>query len=268
MRRVVHISDLHFGRTDPAVVAAVCRDTLALQPDLLVVSGDLTQRARPAEFRAARSFLDQMPFPRIVVPGNHDVPLYNVFSRLFLPTAGYRKHVSSNLTPEFIDARLAVFGICTARSLTIKNGRISTRQFEHLRQRIAGLPADCIKVLVTHHPCDLPEGSDLTDLVGRADQMMPRLINLGFDLFLSGHLHHAHHRSTAIRHSDAHRAAVMVQAGTATSTRLRGCANSYNVLTIEAQRITVEHRVWHDGMTGFAVDHLERYHRGAAGWSA
>src|SRR6188508_1698757 len=102
MRTIVHLSDLHFGASDPALVAAVLDEVRRLAPDVIAVSGDLTQRARHSQFRAARAFLEALPAPIVVVPGNHDVPLYNVFARFTDPLRGFRKHVARGTTP-FID---------------------------------------------------------------------------------------------------------------------------------------------------------------------
>src|ERR687889_1424872 len=118
MHRIIHLSDVHFGRTDPVVVAAVLALVRRMEPHLVVVSGDLTQRARAWQFREAREFLDALPRPQIVVPGNHDVPLYNVFARFFQPLDNYKEHITRDLEPFYADAEIAVLGVNTARSLT------------------------------------------------------------------------------------------------------------------------------------------------------
>jgi 3',5'-cyclic AMP phosphodiesterase CpdA len=158
MKTLVHLSDVHFGRTDEAVVAALIPLVHSLGPDLVVVSGDLTQRARPHEFRAARRFLDQLPGPQIVVPGNHDVPLYNVYQRFVQPLAKYRRFISADLEPYYVDGEIAVVGLNTARSLTFKGGRISEQQMERLRERLQPLDESLTKIVVTHHPFELPAG--------------------------------------------------------------------------------------------------------------
>ena len=115
MKSLVHMSDVHFGRVDEAVVQAIVPLIHSLEPSLVVVSGDLTQRAKPHQFRAARSFLDSLPQPQVVVPGNHDVPLYNVFQRFFQPLRKYRRFISQDLEPFYADDEIAVAGINTAR---------------------------------------------------------------------------------------------------------------------------------------------------------
>src|SRR5215217_5454714 len=126
-RRVVHLSDLHFGREDRRVVAALVAEIARLSPDLVAVSGDLTQRARRRQFERARAFLDALPFPRLVVPGNHDVPLFNLVARLLNPLGGYRRFITADLQPVFIDPMLVVVGMDTTRPSTLKSGRIAER---------------------------------------------------------------------------------------------------------------------------------------------
>ena len=122
MRTLVHLSDLHFGRLDEAIVPPLVERIKSVRPDLIAISGDLTQRARRGQFRQARVFLDQLPFPTIVVPGNHDVPLFNLAARVLDPFGGYRRHIDANLEPSRIDDEMAVIGLNSARAL-IAGGR-------------------------------------------------------------------------------------------------------------------------------------------------
>ena len=115
MRKIVHLSDLHFGRTDASVVGPLIVAVRELQPTLVVVSGDLTQRARSHEFEEARLFLDQLPKPQVVVPGNHDVPLWDVLSRFMRPLEKYRRHISKDVEPVHEDEEMVVAGVNTAR---------------------------------------------------------------------------------------------------------------------------------------------------------
>ena len=160
-----------------------------LEPHVVVVSGDLSQRARSAEFQAARGYLDSLPGPQIVVPGNHDVPLYNIFSRFLTPLVKYQRYVTDDLSPEYVDDEIAVLGINTARSLTFKDGRVSHEQIAALRERMAALPQGLTRVIVTHHPFDLPDNFDKDDLVDRAPQALQMFSECGVDLLLAGHLH-------------------------------------------------------------------------------
>ena len=264
MRVIVHLSDLHFGRVDRALLPPLAQRVRAARPELVVVSGDLTQRAKSAEFREARRFLDTLPGTLLVVPGNHDVPLYNVFQRFVQPYAKYRRYISPELEPEFVDDEIAVVGVNTARSAAFKGGRISERQIERVRERLCRLDERISKIVVTHHPFDLPQGHDARQLVGRARQAMAMFASCGADLLLSGHLHASHAGDTAERYKIGNFSALVVQAGTATSTRGRGEANSFNVLHVERPRVRIERYGW----TGadFALTGAETFARTPEGW--
>ncbi len=268
MKTVVHLSDVHFGRTDDAVVAAIIPLVHSLAPDVVVVSGDLTQRAKPHQFRAARAFLDQLPKPQIVVPGNHDVPLYNIFQRFLQPLTKYRRFISHDLEPFYADAEIAVAGINTARSLTFKDGRINDEQIQRLHDRLAPLPDHITKIVVTHHPFDLPAGFDEKDLVDRADQAMRVFLKAGADVLLSGHLHTSHVTDTATRYPVDGRAALVVQAGTATSTRGRGETNSFNRIRSDGDRLHVDRWAWQPEGGKFQEASSDAFDWTDAGWKA
>ncbi|MEO8082131.1 MAG: metallophosphoesterase family protein [Caldimonas sp.] len=267
MRTLVHISDLHFGRVDAALLDPLVARIAGIGPDAVVVSGDLTQRARADEFRQARAFLDRLPAPRIVVPGNHDVPLYRVWERFLSPLGKYRRLVDADLEPVFVDDEMAIVSINTARAFTFKGGRINEEQVEAIRRRFEPLGQGLVKVVVTHHPFDLPDdpGSD-KGLVGRAGTAMEAFASCGVDLLLAGHLHASQAGDTAGRYELAGFAALAVQAGTATSTRARGEENSFNVLRLAADEITVERQTWRPATASFEHARSERFRRTDARW--
>ena len=240
MRTLVHMSDLHFGRIDPKVIDPLIRTVNEIKPTLTVISGDLTQRARPSQFREARAFIDKLDGAKLVVPGNHDVPLWNVFARMLTPLERYKRLITSDLSPMFIDDEIAVLGINTARSMVIKNGRINREQIDAVRQRLCTMSNDVTKIIVTHHPFDLPEGHDEDDLVGRADKAMRTFAECGADVLLAGHFHTSHAQNTSERYRIVGHSALVIQAGTATSTRGRGENNSFNVIRVEHPRIELE----------------------------
>src|ERR1700730_16449971 len=125
MRTIAHLSDPHFGRIEPATVQALILTVTEARPDVVVVSGDFTQRAKERELQEARQFLQTLPSPQIVVPGNHDVPLYNVLARALNPLRNYQRYITKDLDPFYSDDEITIVGINTARSLTLKNGRIN-----------------------------------------------------------------------------------------------------------------------------------------------
>ena len=266
MRTLIHLSDLHFGRTDPVILPKLIDTVHAVKPDLVVVSGDLTQRARSAEFISARAFLDALPSPRLVVPGNHDIPLHNVFQRFFSPLKKYRQHISNNLAPLHIDSEIAVAGINTARSLTIKNGRVNTEQIEALRSAWQTVDASVIKIVVTHHPFDVPDANEDQALVGRAEPVMSALAELHVDMLMAGHHHLGSAENSATSYPYLNHASIVVQAGTATSTRQRGQTNSFNLIRIEAARIAVERFDWMSAKQQFLPATRSEFVRGEQGW--
>jgi 3',5'-cyclic AMP phosphodiesterase CpdA len=267
MRTIIHLSDLHFGRVDPGVLEPLRRRVHALNPDLVVVSGDLTQRARPEQFRQARGFLDSLPSPRIVVPGNHDVPLYNLFQRFFQPLRKFRRFITDDPHPCHIDDEIAVVGLNTARSLTFKDGRVSEEQVGHVHDLLAGVPGSAMKIVVTHHPFDVPETEDQGEIVGRARMALEGFARCGADILLSGHLHVSNAVETGTRYRLEGWSALVVQAGTATSTRTRGETNSFNVLHIDGGRVSIVRHRWDEPSGDFVEDKVEAYVRAGRDWA-
>jgi 3',5'-cyclic AMP phosphodiesterase CpdA len=265
MRTLVHLSDLHFGRVDEALLAPLRERITAIGPQLLVVSGDLTQRARSEQFVQARQFLDTLPQPQLVVPGNHDVPLHNVFKRFVSPLKNFKRHIGSDLEPFFVDEEIAVAGINTARSLTFKDGRINQEQVALLQARFNDLDEPITKIVVTHHPFDLPEGGD-RDLVHRASMAMKAFAACGADILLSGHMHLARAGNTAARYALGGYAALTIQAGTATSNRARGEPNSFNAIHIGREEVRLERYAWKTESGVFSLATTTTFAREAQGW--
>jgi 3',5'-cyclic AMP phosphodiesterase CpdA len=266
MRTIVHLSDLHFGRLDARVVEPLLAAIRDVSPELIAISGDLTQRARRTQFAAARAFIRSLEHPYLVVPGNHDVPLYDVARRFLRPLARYKRFVAVDLEPAHVDAEIAVVGLNSARSLTFGRGRLNRRQIEHAAERLRGLDPRLIKIVVTHHPFDLPDDYGAEHLVGRARHAMAEFAKVGADLFLAGHLHVSHIGRTAERYKIAGHSALVVQAGTISS-RLRGEPNSFNVLRVNRPDITVARHAWDDATEGFVAGPARRFRHGAEGWS-
>jgi 3',5'-cyclic AMP phosphodiesterase CpdA len=267
VRTLVHLSDLHFGKIELALVDPLVGAVNALLPDVVVVSGDLTQRARTAQFLQARAFLARLPLPQVVVPGNHDVPLHNVVHRLFRPLKKFQHHIESNLSPSFVDAQMAVLGLNTARSFVVKNGRVNAAQLASVREALAPLGDDLIKLIVTHHPFDVPPDVHARERVGRAKSAMLMFAQCGVDVLLAGHLHTSRAAGTGERYALAGYEALVVSAGTATSTRGRGEANSFNVLRLQKQRVDVQRFEWVAARGRFMPALQEIFERSLKGWS-
>jgi 3',5'-cyclic AMP phosphodiesterase CpdA len=267
MRTLVHLSDLHFGRVDQELLGPLRELVERIAPTVVVVSGDLTQRAKSEQFEEARAWLDTLPGPQIIVPGNHDISLYNVFRRFVLPLERYKRYITEDLDPVYVDDEVAVLGVNTARSLTWKDGRVNKEQVEKIRATLAGLPPEVVRVVVTHHPFDLPEGAEESDLVDRAHMAMDAFADCGVDLLMAGHLHQSHAGNTQARYKISEYAALVVQAGTATSTRGRGEVNSFNVIRTEPQKIEVDRYGWDSVHKQFQLLATEKFMRSGNIWA-
>jgi 3',5'-cyclic AMP phosphodiesterase CpdA len=267
VRTIIHLSDLHFGRSDPQLIEPLLKSIREVNPTLIAVSGDLTQRARSREFQEARAFLDSLSQPKIIVPGNHDVPLYNIYHRFLRPLDKYRRYITDDLQPFYADEEMIVIGVSTARSLVVKGGRINQQQLTRVKEKFCALPEEVVKILVTHHPFDLPAGYDDSDLVGRAQMAMTGLAECGADVFLAGHLHVSHTGHTAQRYKIQGHSALVVQAGTAISTRGRGEANSFNLVRLEHPEISLQRFSWNPESLSFTVTDEEQFQHSQEGWA-
>jgi 3',5'-cyclic AMP phosphodiesterase CpdA len=234
-------------------------------PDLVILSGDLTQRATAAQFREARAIVDALGPNVFVIPGNHDVPLWNVAARFVTPLARYKRYITTDLSPLFADEEVVVVGVNTARSFAWGEGRISEAQVDEALMRLAAAPPSAIRIVVTHHPFDLPPGVRERRLLGRARMAMARFATAGADLFLSGHLHLSHVSHSAERYRIAGHSALIVQAGTV-SLRGRGEEPSFNILRLERPRLTVGRFVWDPAVRRFIEVAAGTYRRREDGW--
>jgi 3',5'-cyclic AMP phosphodiesterase CpdA len=269
MTRLIHLSDLHFGAHDPRLVDAVAARVDEEKPDLVVISGDFTQRARTEQFKLACEFLDRLReagHDVLAVPGNHDVPLYDVFRRFLSPLTRYKRYIDDTLCPVHELAGVTVVGINTARSLTFSDGRINEEQMKFIRETFGRSAPNALRVLVTHHPLfALPVGEtgEVKRAVGRSDLALDAAAESGVDVLLAGHHHTA---STHSARDLVTRAgpALVVQAGTATSVRLRDEEQSFNRLDIEGEVVTLTLQRWKNEK--FESDTEQRYEREGDHW--
>jgi len=265
MRTLIHLSDLHFGRIHEPILAPLVAFINETKPDLVAISGDFTQRARTIEYLAAQEFLALIPFPKIVVPGNHDVPLRNLFLRFTRSLKSYRRYICDDLQPFFSDDEIAVAGVNTARALTWKDGRINLRQLAKLKESFGGVPPELVKVLVTHHPFDLPAGAH-GKIVGRSRLAIKTIAECRVDLLLAGHFHIAGTGDTATRYNIPGYSALIVSSGTSTSTRARGQPNSFNVIRIDRPKLEIERHVWRPETNTIGQFSVERFKQTEVGW--
>lgn len=256
MAAIAHLSDIHFGANDPKIVAATEAWLQARQPDLVIISGDFTQRARVSQFRQAAAYVNRLRAAGhnlLVVPGNHDVPLYDVVRRFAAPLQRYKRFISNDLCPWFENDEISVLGINTARSLTIKDGRINREQIALMKRRFAAVSSSKTKILVTHHPLfsmPIGAGGELSEAVGRHDEAVKGACEAGVHIALAGHFHRTYAES-ARKMAEKAGSAIIIQAGTATSTRLRNAEpQSFNWLEVASHdRFSLQVIAW--GGTSF-----------------
>lgn len=268
MARIVHLSDLHFGAHDPRLVTAVEDSVDALAPDLVVVSGDFTQRAKTEEFAEACQFLERLRdggHEVLGVPGNHDVPLYDVLRRFLSPLTRYKRYIDDVLCPVQELPGATVVGINTARSLTFKDGRINAGQVEFIRETFERSDPKSVRVLVTHHPLfALTVGEDEQRAVGRQEMALDAVEEAGVDVLLAGHNHHAsvHSARELVTRAGG---ALVVQAGTATSTRVRDQDQSFNLIDIGEGRVVLTVYSW--GGEGYRPADAQAFEKQDGGWT-
>jgi 3',5'-cyclic AMP phosphodiesterase CpdA len=267
MARLIHLSDLHFGAHDPKLVEAVKLRVDEVEPDLVIISGDFTQRARTEQFQLACSFLEELReagHDVLAVPGNHDVPLYDVFRRFLSPLTRYMRYIDDSLCPLHEIPGATVLGINTARSLTFSGGRISHEQMDFIRETFGRTDPNATRILVTHHPLfALPVGDRLASAAGRSELALDAIGDAGVDLLLAGHNHQAsvfNARDLVTRAGPA----LVVQAGTATSTRIREQDQSFNLINIEGEAVTVTVETWSGSR--FATQDSQRFEREDDHW--
>lgn len=249
MARLIHLSDLHFGAHDERLVRAVEARVHDEKPDLVVISGDFTQRARTEQFKAACAFLERLReagHEVLGVPGNHDVPLYDVLRRFLSPLTRYRRFIDDTLCPFHQLPTAAVLGINTARSLTFKHGKINDEQIAFIRDTFSRIDATIPRILVTHHPIfALPTGDGVGEPIKNQTDVLEMIGEIGVDILLAGHNHRASHQDSAdfVTKSTG---ALVIQAGTATSTRVRGEHQSFNRIVVNGENVEVTLIGWHD----------------------
>ena len=258
--RILQISDLHFGPPYvPEAGEALCRIVPSLAPDAIVVSGDLTQRAKRRQFEDARCFLDRLPaVPMLVIPGNHDVPLYRITERLFKPLDLYREIITSDMNPILHLGEVVIVGLdSTSPRRTISNGRLHRDQLERCERIFAEAPDDAVRIVVAHH--HFAPGPDcLFDLpMPKARRAIDCFVDEGVEMILGGHLHRSYIGNSLDFFPGNHRdrGIIIVQCGTTTSSRGRGRErdeNTFNLIEIGPRILTVTHYMFFEEPGEFA----------------
>jgi 3',5'-cyclic AMP phosphodiesterase CpdA len=265
--RIAHISDTHFGTEDAVVCEALRRALVRGAPDLVVLSGDITQRARRAQFRAARAFLDSLaPIPVLALPGNHDLPLFDLFTRFSGAYRRYKRYICPTLAPAWLGAEVAVLGLNSTRVWRHKHGVLSAALVSDVAQRLAGLRQP-FKVVALHHPLAYVEASDRRNCARGAELALAAWSQAGADLILGGHIHLPY----CVPAGGGARRALVLQAGTAVSTRRRGGrANSFNLVRFDldgGRGMVVEQHDYDARADAFTCVLARQAHELSDGWA-
>ena len=241
MTLVLQISDPHFGTVQPAVAQALVRMARALQPDVLVLSGDITQRARAAQFAQARAFCDRLAIPHMLsIPGNHDIPLFNLYQRFFTPYSRYLRAFGPGLEQSLSTPLLTVVGVNTTRRWRHTNGEVSAAQVERVVAELGRSDPAQLRIVVVHQPVHVPRASDEHDRLRGWEPAVRAWAKAGADVVMGGHIHLPYVCDLSSRLAGLGRRLWCVQAGTALSTRVReGIPNSVNLLRYEGAGHTI-----------------------------
>lgn len=259
MISLLHVSDVHFGPKHlPELSEAVVALAASAKPSAVAISGDLTQRAKRPQFRAARAFVDRFACPVAFVPGNHDVPMYRVWERLFAPFGAWRGAFARELVREAVTDEIALFGLNSAHAWTTKHGRVERRDLAQLAARLDEAPADALRVLIAHHP--LAAAPELGDepVARRGSEALDLARRARVELVLSGHLHHGFWLRAG------ERGPIVVQCGTTCSSRGRGSEKGRSSLVwieADAREIRLERRLWEPGVRRFVASAEARFAR-------
>ena len=277
MPEILQISDVHFGGVFlPDRAAGVHRVAERRQPDLVVIAGDFTQRARSKQFTAARAFVDRFAAPTVVTPGNHDLPVYRLLERAFAPYRKYRASIEASLDRVHAFDDMTVVALNSTRPLRVTTGSLSDRQLDFAAAAFERGPAGHPRIVVTHHHVAYPPSFRAPKAMIGSERVVSRLEQLGVRILIAGHLH-----STLIGESirlmprlrpgvPRRHGLVISQSGTATSTRGRGPErgkNSFNYISIGPGHTVVTHYEWDQSNQAFesVADHEFMSAAGAVG---
>jgi 3',5'-cyclic AMP phosphodiesterase CpdA len=270
MLTILHISDLHFGPPfHPEVGEALLRLAGEMSPDVVIASGDFTQRAKEEQFRDAREYLDRLPaVPLVVTPGNHDVPLYRIRERLFDPYRYYRKHIAEELdSVTRVDGAVIVALNSTAPRMVITNGRVHEWQLRYAEEAFEGTPPEMLRLVVSHHHFAPPPDFEGAKPMPKAKRALDAFTAMRVDVLLGGHLHRAYIGNSLDVYSgrDREHGIVIAQSGTSTSRRGRARErekNSFNLLRVDQKTIRVTHYMFFDDADGFLATSRHIFYRG------
>lgn len=262
MTRIAHLSDLHFGLHRQELVAPLLDCINRSGADLVVVTGDMTHRARPSRYAQAADFLSRIQAPIMVIPGNHDVPLYNLPVRLVAPYRSYRRAIGPDLSPSWQVGTVRVLGLNSVDPLAVQRGIVRDGDIGRV---VNGLDALATNIVALHHPLEHLAQVD-KELAVNAPRALDRFEKAGVAIVLSGHLHVW--ATGAMLEQTRHPGILQIQAGTALCSRVSDRQNEFSVLQMDGRVLTIERHIAPMGEASFRPPEYEWFSRDDGVWMA
>lgn len=268
MTRIALLADLHFGSVPPELAERLATNLEAIAPDLIVIAGDLTMQSRRREFADAKSWLESLRAPLLMLPGNHDLPVWNIFERFWNPFARYSRVAGQPLMPVFEDAQCFVLGLNTTASwqpsLQWQEGTARRRDVKSAQILLAKAPPEKARIVATHHPLMEVEGFPRARPARRAMSALAMLGQERVEMLLSGHVHQTY----AVALAQPFGSVIAVGAPTALSTRIRGEPNGFWLIEVlpEFFRLTLHSfDSAHFAASGDPIEFVRPVRQGTAG---
>lgn len=234
---LLHISDLHFGFHEPEIVTTFLEEVHRIAPDLIFISGDITQRAKPSQFREAKQFISTLPCPVLTVPGNHDIPLYNIFRRSIWPFYAYKRYISRSLQVSFENETIRILGLSSVDSGKIKDGTLSPKSLRMI-EKFFSTQGKKWNILFFHHNFSYFEG--LHKPLENEKEIIEYLKRSTVDIVCTGHLHYAN--IGTIKRNDG-KECTLLHAGSLMCSRSKDKLNSYYQIELSSESLKLEWRV-------------------------
>lgn len=235
--KILHISDLHFGREKQEVLLALENKIKEIKPDIIIISGDLTQRAKKKEFMKVHRFLSNLNFPYFIIPGNHDLPVFNIFKRFINPWKRWKKFIQRDLESTFKNEKIAIYGLNSVRKMGVwfdfERGVISFTQKIKIKSFFENITDEKLKIVVAHHPFWLPDEQMFRDIIKGRDKAIEYFNEVGVDIILGGHIH--------LSFVKLFKNIIISHAGTCISNRtIKNNNNSFSLITGNNKEVFIE----------------------------